>query len=347
MSTLEIDGIKNVRKGAILLLVAPIAVVIGLFVVGIIIVPLLSLSVPPISKSVLPIIRTPSVVSSGLILYLILTNTVMIIGDILILLSFSNFRAGFKELPNMSAGSIGGLIGKVGTTILIITYVISTALYTIAYLTLSSGGTLSSVYGFIDFAFLSITLGTIGGVTNLVALILVGIGIYSLGSRYNEGLLKVGGILIATLFLAFIGAILSIIGAGSVRNKLQSVQVQPVSQIFPYAQPQYYQQQQFSYPQPVQFPYSQPVTSQGTIYTNGVAVVQVSFYQQGKVLYAILDDYKLNSIYVNPQFLNAGMNNITIYFPPLQLIQGKIYRIILFIDIGGTVIQYPLNVVSA
>jgi hypothetical protein len=342
MSALEIDGIKNVRKGAIWLLIAPIVLIISEFVMTIIAVSLIGPSIASTPLSITSFSGVASIASASAALFFALIFIAFIIADFLFLLSFGSFRTGFKELPNMTLGSIGGLVGKIGALIQIVAFVAATALLVIVYLTLSSGGTLSSVTGLINFASISIIIGeAIGGLLTAIALILVGIGIYSLGSRYNEGLLKVGGILIATLVISLIGVILSIIGAGSVKNKLQSGQLQPISQM--YTQPAYAQPQYQPYPQQP----SQPSQSQGTIYSNGVAVLQVNFYQQGKVLYAVLDDYRLNSINVNPQFLSPGVNNITVYFPPLQLIQGKMYRIVLFIDVGGTVIQYPVNVVSA
>lgn len=342
MSALEIDGIKNVRKGAIWLLIAPIVLIISEFVMTIIAVLLIGPFISSTPLSITSFSGVASIASASGALFFALIFIAFIIADFLFLLSFGSFRTGFKELPNMTLGSIGGLVGKIGALIQIVAFVTATALLVIVYLTLSSGGTLSSVTGMINFASISIIIGeAIGGLLTAIALILVGIGIYSLGSRYNEGLLKVGGILIATLVISLIGVILSIIGAGSVKNKLQSGQLQPFSQM--YTQPAYAQPQYQPYPQQP----SQPSQSQGTIYSNGVAVLQVNFYQQGKVLYAVLDDYRLNSINVNPQFLSPGVNNITVYFPPLQLIQGKMYRIILFIDVGGTVIQYPVNVVSA
>jgi len=347
MSALEIDGIKNVRKGAIWLLIAPIVLIISEFVMTIIAVSLIGPSIASTPLSITSFSGVASIASASAALFFALIFIAFIIADFLFLLSFGSFRTGFKELPNMTSGSIGGLVGKIGALIQIVAFVAATALLVIVYLTLSSGGTLSSVTGLINFASISIIIGeAIGGLLTAIALILVGIGIYSLGSRYNEGLLKVGGILmevilIATLVISLIGVILSIIGAGSVKNKLQSGQLQPISQM--YTQPAYAQPQYQPYPQQP----SQPSQSQGTIYSNGVAVLQVNFYQQGKVLYAVLDDYRLNSINVNPQFLSPGVNNITVYFPPLQLIQGKMYRIVLFIDVGGTVIQYPVNVVSA
>ena len=194
MSALEIDGIKNVRKGAIWLLIAPIVLIISEFVMTIIAVSLIGPSIASTPLSVTSFSGVASIASASGALFFALIFIAFIIADFLFLLSFGSFRTGFKELPNMTLGSIGGLVGKIGALIQMVAFVTATALLVIVYLTLSSGGTLSSVTGLINFASISMIIGGyIGGSLNGIALILVGIGIYSLGSRYNDGLLKVGG----------------------------------------------------------------------------------------------------------------------------------------------------------
>ncbi|MFP3226855.1 MAG: DUF973 family protein, partial [Sulfolobaceae archaeon] len=239
MSALEIDGIKNVRKGAIWFLIAPIVIII-VFVIAVIAITLIGLSIASTPLSITSFSGLASIANATVALFFALMFIGIILADFLLLLSFGSFRTGFKELPNMTLGSIGGLVGKIGALIQMVAFVTATALLVIVYLTLSSGGTLSSVTGIINFASISIIIGGyIGGLLNGIALILVGIGVYSLGSRYNDGLLKVGGILIATVIISLIGVILTIIGAGSVKNKLQSGQLQPISQM--YTQPAYAQ----------------------------------------------------------------------------------------------------------
>ena len=75
-----------------------------------------------------------------------------------------------------------------------------------------------------------IALLLIGAIVALVGFIGILIGIWRLGTRYNETLFKVGAILLIIPFVNLVGAILILIGARSARRNIEGSTAVPVPQ---------------------------------------------------------------------------------------------------------------------
>nr|WP_256202732.1 DUF973 family protein [Sulfuracidifex tepidarius] len=137
---------------------------------------------------------------------------------------------------------------------------------------------------------IGIFLLPIAGIVAFVGYVLFGIGLYSVGSQYNNGLTKIGGILVATLILGFIGLIMVYVGLGEVQKNVGTYGYTPQS-----GQSQLYQ------------------VGVGTL-KDGVATFTVYSSQQLMIYSASLlgTQYYTNS--VTPNTLNPGNNNVMVNF---------------------------------
>ena len=76
-------------------------------------------------------------------------------------------------------------------------------------------------------------LGRVGAILmvipflDIVGVILTGIAIYSVGSKFDSGTTKIGGILTAIVVTAFIGFALAYVGLGEIMGKVGQQQQQP------------------------------------------------------------------------------------------------------------------------
>ncbi|BCU67856.1 hypothetical protein HS7_12930 [Sulfolobales archaeon HS-7] len=216
---------------------------------------------------------------------LIAVGVVSLASFIIYIIGIFNLRGGFNDLVSAGVSEMG--IGSKGALLQIITIIIAIILAilvpVIGFFLLGSysHGPVTPGYapgvmqptGILPAISIILTIvEIILGIVSFVGGILIGIGFYRVGSRYDDGLTKVGGILYIIPFLNIIGVILLILGLGTIRNKLQggfrpsSGQYippgQPYGQQYPnygsntypsYGQPQYGGQSQYS-----QSPYSQP-----------------------------------------------------------------------------------------
>ncbi|MCG3109320.1 hypothetical protein L3N51_01610 [Metallosphaera sp. J1] len=226
------------------------------------------------------------------------------------------------------AGGIAGIV--VGLVILVIALVIAI----IALIRLYGG--FSALEPYVS----NMVLGKVGVILaiipylNFVGYILIGIALYFIGDRYNNGTLKAGGIITAIPFINFIGLIISYIGLGSINFSA-------VPQPYPpgYGQGtglgQGYGPSTPPSPLPQQ---GQPNVSiyqvgQGTLRYN---TANFTLYSSGqaRIMGASLEGVDTYAVSINPMFLNPGNNNVSINFSslPQTMVPGGAYRIKVNLD---------------
>ncbi|QGA54036.1 DUF973 family protein [Sulfolobus sp. E5-1-F] len=233
---------------------------------------------------------------------LIFTSIVAVINIIGMII----LRGGFNALSKAVSNDIG--IGSTGT----ILYIISYPLGIIGNLILLNGILSSSFFEILislPFSFIEIILLLIGS-------ILLGIGVYRVGREYNNTLVKVGGIFIAIIILAFIGSILSYIGLGKVKpiSVTQSVQIYPLGQ--------------------------------GVIKRDGSAKVAIYSSTKATILSVKIEGTKIFTFNVNPVNLSPGNNEIVIQFNDISsLVENSIYVITLIVDVSGNSIPVNVNAI--
>jgi len=114
-------------------------------------------------------------------------------------------------------------VGKTGTTLWIITALLSFLLPVLLValgigISFSIGSTLSGIVGA---TFLVYVIDGVIFVLGIIANILVGIAFYKVGSVYRSSTVEVGGVLIATSILTFIGFILTYAVLGDVIRRVK------------------------------------------------------------------------------------------------------------------------------
>lgn len=231
---------------------------------------------------------------------------IILIGLILALIGLLRIRTGFNILK-----SIGRDVGVGGTGV---------TLYLV-------GAILGIIGAILTIVLIGIPILFLGLILLLIGQILIGVGIHNIGSTYKEGLVSVGGILVAIPIdiISFIGYILSYIGLGRVIDKVRSG-FSPMGYGVAYQQA------------PVQ------QVGQGTIRSDGNAYITLSSQVQGTIVSAVLNNMPARSI--NPSMLNMGINNVVINFGSVVgLTPGYTYTITLTINTGANVITVYANVV--
>ncbi|QKR00795.1 DUF973 family protein [Metallosphaera tengchongensis] len=168
-------------------------------------------------------------------------------------------------------------------------------------------------------------------ILNFVGTILIGVSLYLIGDKYNNGTLKIGGILTAIPFglITFIGLIISYVGLGSINPSLsQAPQPQnPTSNANPtYLPPQPTQGQ--GQPQVYQ-------VGQGTIKGN---MANFTLYSSARIRIdtATLEGTNNYSVNITPVYLQPGNNVLTVTFA-FPVSAGGTQRIRLVLENGSTV----------
>jgi hypothetical protein len=190
----------------------------------------------------------------------------------------------------------------------------------------STGSTLSGI------AVATILVYVIDGVIfvlGIIANVLVGIAFYKVGSVYRSSTVEVGGVLIATSILAFIGFILTYIGLGEVIRRVKGgISVT----------------QSWSNPPtniPIAIYQTQPY---GTISPNGILTFQVYSTAPATLLSATIEGLNFSTSTFNPQFVPANQNtNVMAYFNTLPITQGAMYRIVVTASVNGTIMRFVVN----
>ena len=178
-SNVELDGLKTLRTGSLLLIIAPILTMVGL-----------SAALGGLFSGSLAFAAAGASAELG----------AAIVGALLELAAVYMFMKGFGTLrevaPEVGIGRTGSMLVLVAVILLII-----------------------GLAGLLAGAFPLVFLVGLGALLDFIGIIMVAIGFYRVGSRYGEGLVKVGGILLIFGGLAFIGAILNYIGLGGIIRK--------------------------------------------------------------------------------------------------------------------------------
>ncbi|QXJ34971.1 DUF973 family protein [Saccharolobus shibatae] len=297
----EKEGIRRLRLGLLVLIIVSLLSLVSLF---------RGLVTP--SPSVSPNVTALNNTNPQQLLSQIASREIVQIEEALILTSIIGvvniigmivLRGGFNVLSKVVSDNIG--IGSTGSILYIISFplgIIGEVILFYSFLSLN----FSTIFIGLPFSFLELILLLIGS-------ILLGIGVYRVGREYNNTLVKVGGILIAIIILAFIGAILSYIGLGEVKpiSESQNVQIYPVGQ--------------------------------GVIRRDGSAKIVIYSSTTATIFSAKIEGTKLFTFKVNPVNLQPGNNEITIQFDDVSsLVENSTYVITLIVDVGGNSI--PINV---
>jgi hypothetical protein len=138
------------------------------------------------------------------------------------------YREAFRELSPYDAGFSTprtlALLAIIGLALLVVGFA---GLFAVIDQAINCAGGSSISSSCINLGEVLGLLGLIGvsAIIALVGFIGVLIGIWRLGTRYNEGLFKAGAILL--IFIGFVGAILILIAARSVRSRLSTIPTHP------------------------------------------------------------------------------------------------------------------------
>ena len=131
-----------------------------------------------------------------------------LVGELMLLGAVYMFMKGFGILrdvdPELGIGRTGSMLVLVAAILMILGFIIVLA----ATMAVGLAG-----------AFAGVILFPLAMLLYFIGIIMTAIGFYRVGSKYGEGLVKVGGILLIFYTLAFIGAILNYIGLGSIIRK--------------------------------------------------------------------------------------------------------------------------------
>ena len=257
-----------------------------------------------------------------------IAGILFIVALIIEILGIINLRSGFSLL----SGIIQDIsVGKTGTTLWIITALLSFLLPVLLVaigivISFSTGSTLSGIVGA---TFLVYVIDGVIFVLGIIANILVGIAFYKLGSVYSSSTVKVGGVLIATTILAFIGFILTYIGLGEVIRRVKGGMSVTQSWSNPLTNI------------PIAIYQTQPY---GTISPNGILTFQVYSTAPATLLSATIEGLNFSTSTFNPQFVPANQNtNVMAYFNPLPITQGAMYRIVITASVNGTIMRFVVN----
>ena len=149
-----------------------------------------------------------------------IAGILFIVALVIEILGIINLRSGFSLLSGMIQDI---RVGKTGTTLWIITALLS-FLLPVLLVALGIGisfSTSSTLSGIVGATFLVYVIDGVIFVLGIIANILVGIAFYKVGSVYRSSTVEVGGVLIATSILTFIGFILTYAVLGDVIRRVK------------------------------------------------------------------------------------------------------------------------------
>jgi len=200
----ELEGVRRLRSGVLLLILVPLL----LFIVAVMAAAAFAALRPGYRVTVVTSGHVfaqadsylgPSLAAVGVA---ILVAALALVSLVLIVMAFGRLRGGFSLL---SAAGRGGSTGVAGTWLVIIAAIMALP-----------GAALFMFGGFIA-TWAAMVLGAVG-------FILIGVGLFEVGSSYRNGLLEAGGILVAIplLITSFIGLILSYVALGDIERELQA-----------------------------------------------------------------------------------------------------------------------------
>jgi len=323
----ELSGLEKLKKGSLYYIFSAFLAVIFivLFIVAIFIGETFGTTTVTLSNSTSVLTNSSNLAALSLFS---IAGILFIVALIIEILGIINLRSGFSLLSGMIQDI---RVGKTGTTLWIITVLLSFLLPVLLVaigigISFSTGSTLSGM------AVTTILIYVMDGVIfvlGIIANILVGIAFYKLGSVYRSSTVEVGGVLIATSILAFIGFILTYVGLGEVIRRVKGgISVT----------------QSWSNPPtniPIAIYQTQPY---GTISPNGILTFQVYSTAPATLLSATIEGLNFSTSTFNPQFVPANQNtNVMAYFNPLPITQGAMYRIVITASVNGTIMRFVVN----
>ena len=344
----EFEGISKLRKGVLVLIIAAILVVVTSILAGFTLAGILTLLSKMISVSTLA--KNPASIASALSSsissshFTLMTSALGIIGFasfILVIVGYSYLRRGFKTL-NIREGYAG--------TTLFFSFLVLFILGILIFVGIGIGAIKIApinpkiAHGlFMAGVFISVTLVGIAFLLLIISNILLGIGFYRVGSKYDESVSKVGGILVllagmlpilfilmpltisaVASFLYFLGIIF--VYAGLMRIRVAQ-KIQQQAQVISTAQ----QPQQTFIPQIYQ-------VGQGIIRSDGFAHLIIYSNTQVLILSARIESTNINSVNILPVTLIPGQNGVIIKFDNVSSLKpGTAYVIAITINVGGNI----------
>lgn len=268
-TTLEQEGIRKFKNGALMLMLSSIFIIAGfvlILVAGISAVlsgfsSFGSLTGSPPSSSI-----TSSVLEIGS--ELLIGFVLILIAPILNIIGVIFARGGFGILKNIGRdvgiGKTGGTLYLIGLVLVLLGYIgifVEILSLGASAVNLNSNSALAALGGI----FLAGLVVLLGGLLSFIGDIMFSIGIHKLGDVYNEGSVKVGGILLLIAFILVIGTLVypyvGLVGfilyfIGSILTYVGARRINPLGAI-PFAQPFVPQYQQPYFP-----PYQPPTYQQ-------------------------------------------------------------------------------------
>lgn len=158
---------------------------------------------------------------SGFVSYLI----IIIIGAILGIISIVFYRSSFDELKNVDQRSFKTPYGLVkyfyvGLALMIAALVMIFIVIGFSSVSVNSAGAaLSTLTGFF---IIFVIIIVIAGIMLLIGIIGLIIGLWHIGTRYDDSLLKIGAILYIIPYADIVAPVLIFIGAHGVKDRLES-----------------------------------------------------------------------------------------------------------------------------
>lgn len=323
----ELSGLEKLKKGSLYYMFSAFLVVIFivLFFVTVFVGATFGTTNTTLSNSTSVLTNSSNIATLSLFSIAVILFIVALIIEIL---SIINLRSGFSLLSGIIQDT---RVGKTGTTLWIVTALLSFLLPVLLValgigISYSTGSTLTGIAGAISLVYV---IDGVIFVLAIIANILVGIAFYKVGSVYRSSTVEVGGILIATSILAFIGFILTYIGLGEVVRRVKGGMSVT---------------QSWSNPPtniPIAIYQTQPY---GIITPNGILTFQVYSTASATLLSATIEGLNFSTNMFNPQFVPANQNtNVTAYFNPLPITQGAMYRIVITASVNGTIMRFVVN----
>lgn len=213
-----IRGFELIRYSALLLLITFIAG-IAVFVIAISI--FLSSLAPTLVPTPTGNVTTTPIITPGIVSFL-WDLIIIAIADLAIeLISLYLIYGGFKHLElvdsKLRTGKIGAILSLVGVAILVAT-VLAISVTSISLINQISQGASTPAISDFSFPYMSV-LELVGGVITLVGGIMIVIGLYNIGTMFDDTSMKVGAIFY--ILISFIGAILILVATTNILRRIR------------------------------------------------------------------------------------------------------------------------------
>lgn len=220
----DVEGVGNLKVGAILGIVVQAAIWVG-FLVFYLIYHALSSTVSGYgTTSTIPSWITPDT----LYLAVALLAGGLVLGMASYIFFYLGFRAVKRGAPDFGAPTTLMVIGLVGYLLAVIGIVVIVGTVVSAINSATAGG-ITPGSASLDFSALigGVALIGLGGLLGLIGVIGLVLGNWRAGNRYRESTLKVGSILTILPYVSIVGYILLLVGYSKAGSKLQMGGISP------------------------------------------------------------------------------------------------------------------------